>query len=222
MADGKQPQQDTKAITQTQQIDFNKLLGRHRNRTETTFPFTVQQVEDCLFVDEKTVVALEYILYQKDEDYRLLKNDNDMQLHHLGTDDYMANLDPRNSFQDKPLNLKIASKDYLSQHKQERRKDHSADKPGINLNALKQQMNSQLRGKLNKVNFMETEDGDDAVVEGIISLWNINANGQITKDKEISFEYDTAFQPSEENKMRLTLSHDRKIVSLTIQKVGIT
>lgn len=64
---------------------------------------------------------------------------------------------------------------------------------------------------------METEDGNDAVVEGIISLWNITSNGYITKEKEVSFEYDMLFQRSEENKMRLTLSHDRKIVSLAMQ-----
>ena len=36
---------------------------------------------------------------------------------------------------------------------------------------------------------METHDGTDAVVEGIISLWKINSQGQLKQKKEINFDY---------------------------------
>ena len=36
---------------------------------------------------------------------------------------------------------------------------------------------------------MPTDNGNDAVAEGIISLWKITNQGQLMKDKEISFNY---------------------------------
>ena len=44
-------------------IDFKKLLVDFRDRTEATLPYTIQQVEDVMFVDDNVVVALEYIFY---------------------------------------------------------------------------------------------------------------------------------------------------------------
>lgn len=35
----------------------------YRKRTESSNPYTLQRIEDAMFVDEKTVVALEYIFY---------------------------------------------------------------------------------------------------------------------------------------------------------------
>jgi len=70
----------------------------------------------------------------------------------------------------------------------------------------------------NKLNFMETKYKDDAMVEGILSLWKISSSGQIEKDKEISFEYDGDFTQTEQGKMKLSLSHDRTIISLGMQK----
>jgi len=64
---------------------------------------------------------------------------------------------------------------------------------------------------------METKDGEDAVVEGLISLWKINPSGSLLKDKEISFEYQMKFNPKD-SKVKLTLSNDRNIASLTLQK----
>jgi hypothetical protein len=37
---------------------------------------------------------------------------------------------------------------------------------------------------------METVNGNDAIVEGIISLWKVNYNGQLKQKKQQSFEYD--------------------------------
>ena len=64
---------------------------------------------------------------------------------------------------------------------------------------------------------METKNGDDAMVEGILSLWKISSQGQIQKDKEISFEYNMAFKDTKDGKMMLTLSHDKKIITLGMQ-----
>ena len=59
------------------------------------------------------------------------------------------------------------------------------------------------------------EDGD-AVVEALLSLWNCNSRGQLMRKKQISFVYDFNFSPSKGDKLRLKLSSDRKIVSLTV------
>jgi hypothetical protein len=40
-----------------------------------------------------------------------------------------------------------------------------------------------------KTCFIRTQDGTDAVVEPIISMWRINKHGQLTQVKEESFEY---------------------------------
>ena len=45
------------------------------------------------------------------------------------------------------------------------------------------------------VKFMKTDDGY-ALVEAVLSLWDINEKGQIMKKKEISFDYDMNFKPS--------------------------
>jgi hypothetical protein len=57
-------------------IKFDKMFNKFRNRTENNYPFTIQQMEDVMFIDEKRVVALEYIFYQSREDYRKIKNKN--------------------------------------------------------------------------------------------------------------------------------------------------
>jgi len=44
--------------------------------------------------------------------------------------------------------------------------------------------------------FMRTEKGDDAIVEAVISEWKISNKGQLTKVKEISFEYKSTFKPT--------------------------
>ena len=56
-------------------IDFKKLLKDYRARTEATMCYTIQQVEDVMFVNEKIVISLEYIFYQKDGNYVRLKPD---------------------------------------------------------------------------------------------------------------------------------------------------
>ena len=62
----------------------------------------------------------------------------------------------------------------------------------------------------------EMEDDNDAVVEAILSLWNCNSRGQLIKKKQISFVYDYKFSPSKDDRLRLKLSSDRKVVSLTV------
>lgn len=52
--------------------------------------------------------------------------------------------------------------------------------------------------------FIKTENGE-ALVEAILSLWDIDDKGQIMKKKEVSFEYKRTFSSSTEEKMRLQL-----------------
>jgi len=77
-------------VKETASVDFKKLLHDHAKRTEISLPFTIQQIGDAMFVDEKRMIALEYILYQKDGDYYRLKKDKGKghAIHNLGTDEY--------------------------------------------------------------------------------------------------------------------------------------
>jgi len=51
-------------------INFTNELKNYRKRTETKIPYTIQQIEDVMFIDEKKVVSLEYIFYSKYKDAR--------------------------------------------------------------------------------------------------------------------------------------------------------
>jgi hypothetical protein len=64
---------------------------------------------------------------------------------------------------------------------------------------------------------METVNGTDAMVEGIISLWRITSTGQLMKDKELTFNYRMPFAQTKQGRMKLELSHDRKIITLGCQ-----
>ena len=61
---------------------------------------------------------------------------------------------------------------------------------------------------------METANGNDAVVEGLISLWRISKGGQLVKEKEVNLEYDMKYK--ERQNLKLQLSYDKKVVSLTL------
>jgi len=51
------------------------MLSKYRERTEASRPYTIQQVEDVMFINRQRVVALEYIFYQKDGDYVRIKKE---------------------------------------------------------------------------------------------------------------------------------------------------
>lgn len=59
-------------------IQFDKLLEEHINNTEKSLPFTIQQVEDAMFITQDTVISLQYIFYQKKGNYRQLEETYDM------------------------------------------------------------------------------------------------------------------------------------------------
>lgn len=100
------------------------MLTEHRQRTETNLPFTIQQVEDVMFVDERRLVSLEYIFYQKDGEYRKIKHQKEDDFatdHKLGTDDYAKDCqsfqtNPLSAFKDPPVNFFCSDKDYLEEH----------------------------------------------------------------------------------------------------------
>jgi len=126
----------------------------------------------------------------------------------------MKSVDVKSAFQQAPINLMQKDRNYLMEHKQE-----SSTKKEINLGGLKDAMAEKkdaVQKDKNKLAFMETDNGKDAVAEGVISLWKITSTGQLTKDKEISFNYNQNFIPTKDKRMMLTLSHDSKIVSLGV------
>lgn len=54
-------------------IDFNSQLEALKKRTETELPHTLTQVEDIMFLDQYSVIALEYHYYQNECKYYNLK-----------------------------------------------------------------------------------------------------------------------------------------------------
>jgi hypothetical protein len=58
--------------------------------------------------------------------------------------------------------------------------------------------------------------GEHALVEAMISIWNINQYGQIFKKQEVSFNYGKEFKPTTDGNMTLRLSGDSKIISLSL------
>lgn len=74
-------------------------------------------------------------------------------------------------------------------------------------------------GKKSKnLRLSETEWGDDALVEYMISTWSINPKGFMCKEKEVSFEFPGKFSKSSDQKTSnttLVLSHNSKVVSLS-------
>ena len=74
------------------------------------------QVEDVMFVDEKKLVALEYIFYQKKGSYSKIEVDkNAKQSHPLGTDEYEQQIGKSHTtaFKNTPLNYFDSKIDYL-------------------------------------------------------------------------------------------------------------
>jgi hypothetical protein len=52
--------------------NFNDEFAKFKKNTEITFPFTMTQFEDVLYVRENTLLTLQYIFYQKDQKTTLL------------------------------------------------------------------------------------------------------------------------------------------------------
>ena len=48
-------------------------MEEYRERTEFSMPYTIMQVEDVIFVNEKKVIALEYIFYSKKGNYSKMR-----------------------------------------------------------------------------------------------------------------------------------------------------
>ena len=58
------------------------------------------------------------------------------------------------------------------------------------------------------------EASDNSMVEVLISSWDVNINGQLMKDKEVSFKCGSQFNPLQ--KLKLQLSNDAKYILLPI------
>lgn len=60
---------EPKIQSEEPEINFKKLLEEHKKRTENNMPFTLQQVEDIIFVSDRKLISLEYIFYQQQGNY---------------------------------------------------------------------------------------------------------------------------------------------------------
>lgn len=57
-------------------INFKHQLQEYRDRSEFNMAYTIMQVEDVMFVDDTTIVALEYVFYSKEGQYHRIKRDD--------------------------------------------------------------------------------------------------------------------------------------------------
>jgi len=65
------------------------------------------------------------------------------------------------------------------------------------------------------------EDGNESYqVEAMLSLWNISKAGTLMKHKEQTIDYPVAYQDCCMEHMRLTLSDDKKYISLSCTDGG--
>ena len=179
----------------TQSIDFKDMLINHKQRTEKSLPFTLHNVEDVIFIDGRHLISLEYIYYQKrDGNYFSIKPESQTSskmLKPLGTESY--------------------------DNKQ--KKNHIKAFRSMPVNFEINRQVSYLEEM--KEHFIETDYEDDyVVVEALLCIYRITPTGQIEQEKQISFSYDQKFHPTKEGKMKLRLSQDRSIVSLSMQQVN--
>ena len=111
------------------QIDFKAELKKYRKRTEKKLSYTVQQCEDVMFIDDKKLVALEYIFYARNGKYHRLKAINydsnskvlerGQNKNNLGTQEYIADQsasNPHNAFGKMPIDFVEVKQDYLSEN----------------------------------------------------------------------------------------------------------
>lgn len=54
-------------------IDFSAQLSALKRRTETDLPYTLTQLEDAMYLDQNSIVTLEYHYYQNDCTYTKLQ-----------------------------------------------------------------------------------------------------------------------------------------------------
>lgn len=90
-----------------QLIDFKAQLEAFKRRTEQNFPFTLTQVEDAMYIDQYSIMTLEYYYYHNQCKYSylnahseyinetndLVREDGTLAKHKLGTHLYNQNQD---------------------------------------------------------------------------------------------------------------------------------
>ena len=103
-------------------VDFHKLLQDYKARAENKLAYTIQQVDDVIFIDNKHIVALEYIFYARENGnyHRLVKqkvekekgSKDQLGLTNYSTDENNGN----NAFQDMPRFYSVLRKNYINEH----------------------------------------------------------------------------------------------------------
>ena len=102
-------------------VNFQKLLDEYKERAETKLAYTIQQTDDVVFIDNKHIVALEYIFYQaKGGNYhRLIKQrikEGAKQPNTLGLENYITKDDGLNAFTDEPRVFHVLKSNYINEH----------------------------------------------------------------------------------------------------------
>ena len=179
---------DSDEVVNNDQIDFAEMQSQFIDRTQTTMPYVLHRIEDVMFIDDKHLVALEYVFYQKDGDYRkIAPSKGPIEVNLLKTDCYKVDkLPEKSAFRNKPVALQCEPGDYLQQHRREAANSQSPLKkkltklmePRDGRNELLQsfKMAASLEIQKQKRYFMETPE-DEAMCEGILSLWKITSQG---------------------------------------------
>ena len=145
------------------------MLKNHRVRTEKTFPFTAVQTEDVIFVNEKTLASLDYVIYQTGNDgssYNKLKKQMNNK-NNLNTHQY---LERAGEYGEQNLYFKDEPQSFFIQ----KQGQYFESEQLVLLGTSK----------------------DDAQVEAQICFWKIDNSTHMIKKKEISFHYDAEFMPS--------------------------
>ena len=120
-------------------------------------PFTLQVVEDVIFVDDKHLISLEYIFYQKDGIYHALKPESaasSKNIKPLGTEsyDWKQKSNHIKAFRQMPVNYEYnKTLSYLQEKKD---------------------------------TLIETDyEGDNVVAEALLCIYRVTPTGQIEQDK---------------------------------------
>ena len=177
-------------------IDFNSQLEALKKRTETELPHTLTQVEDIMFLDQYSVIALEYHYYQNESKYYNLKPCNEhideegvlvdehgqKVTHPLGTDKYQlkeGDIHPMSSFDRKDI------MHYHEDNKEILRNQKSMDDPTfvrydnqyIPLQRSKSEIMQVLKKKLASRKLSSKAKGEPKMLEAIIAIYKVTPLG---------------------------------------------
>jgi hypothetical protein len=191
-------------------------------------------VEDIMYLDQYSVIALEYHYYQNDCKYYnllecqeqinpdgdLIDTNGEKASHLLGTEKYQkdeSTIHPMSAFSRNDItNYVEDSHDILKIEKQMERPSFMKvtsdfDPKGINIKSVKDKMGQKFGGMLRRPKAKE----DPKMVEAVIALYKVTPLGGMQRNNQVDVKMGRKFFSSENGNMVLTRSKDKKVVSLT-------